>query len=406
MRSHKSLIKLLLILQGLDIAAAGTVRSDVSYQYYRDLAENKGQFTPGARDIKIYKKDGTLLDNAFDKAPVPSFAGVDRNGIATLVGDQYTISVAHNVGYKEVQFGREGYNPDYTWDGSTGNTRYKYSIVNRHNVDKNTVRQRDKWTKGDPNAPYHSRDYHNPRLNKFVTEAAPFEIPDLGTPKHNADKKETDWLKKRRNGNVFVKNIDKYVDIIRIGSGTQQIAKTNRNVNNGRQTLRGAYSYLTAGDSMAAGGRDYGWIDGGYTYYDNSSRYGQLKIGVNGGDSGSPLLAYDKDLNKWVVIGVLVVGNNHGGASWNVARRDYLDKIVENDFVKDNEMKIFNITKSNNGNDYIFKLNQPDNKSPDNKSKKKIDPDTGKNIRFSGSGTLTLENNINQYAGGLYFDGN
>lgn len=43
------------------ISLAGIVRSDIAYQIYRDFAENKGLFVPGATDIPVYDKDGNLV---------------------------------------------------------------------------------------------------------------------------------------------------------------------------------------------------------------------------------------------------------------------------------------------------------------------------------------------------------
>ena len=43
------------------ISQAGIVRADISYQLFRDFAENKGLFVPGATDIPVYDKDGKLV---------------------------------------------------------------------------------------------------------------------------------------------------------------------------------------------------------------------------------------------------------------------------------------------------------------------------------------------------------
>ncbi|EQB2028244.1 S6 family peptidase, partial [Escherichia coli] len=50
------------------ISQAGIVRSDIAYQIYRDFAENKGLFVPGANDIPVYDKDGKLVGR-LGKAP-------------------------------------------------------------------------------------------------------------------------------------------------------------------------------------------------------------------------------------------------------------------------------------------------------------------------------------------------
>lgn len=83
---------------------AGIVRSDIAYQIYRDFAENKGLFVPGATDIPVYDKDGKLVGR-LDKAPMADFSSVSSNGVATLVSPQYIVSVKHNGGYQSVSFG-------------------------------------------------------------------------------------------------------------------------------------------------------------------------------------------------------------------------------------------------------------------------------------------------------------
>lgn len=40
---------------------ASTVRNDIPYQIYRDFAENRGVFQPGALNIPIYDKSGDLV---------------------------------------------------------------------------------------------------------------------------------------------------------------------------------------------------------------------------------------------------------------------------------------------------------------------------------------------------------
>ncbi|WP_258126566.1 ESPR domain-containing protein, partial [Escherichia coli] len=86
------------------ISQAGIVRADIAYQIYRDFAENKGLFVPGATNIPVYDKDGKLVGR-LDKAPMVDFSNVNTNGVATLVSPQYVVSVKHNGGYQSVGFG-------------------------------------------------------------------------------------------------------------------------------------------------------------------------------------------------------------------------------------------------------------------------------------------------------------
>ena len=153
--SQPTFIALFVALNVTPAAFAGHVYSGVDYQYFRDFAENKGKFTPGAQNIAVVNKKGESIGTMMQNAPMIDFSVVSRNGVAALVGDQYIVSVAHNVGYRNVDFGMEGNNPDQH--------RFSYNIVKRNNY------------KNDPTHPYMT-DYHTPRLTKFVTEAAPIEM--------------------------------------------------------------------------------------------------------------------------------------------------------------------------------------------------------------------------------------
>ncbi|HFT9878110.1 TPA: S6 family peptidase, partial [Escherichia coli] len=124
---------------------AGTVNNELGYQLFRDFAENKGMFRPGATNIAIYNKQGGLV-GTLDKAAMPDFSAVDSEiGVATLINPQYIASVKHNGGYTNVSFG----------DGEN-----RYNIVDRNN------------------AP--SLDFHAPRLDKLVTEVAPTAVTAQG----------------------------------------------------------------------------------------------------------------------------------------------------------------------------------------------------------------------------------
>ncbi|MWP21738.1 S6 family peptidase [Escherichia coli] len=167
------------------ISQAGIVRADIAYQIYRDFTENKGLFVPGATDIQVYDKEGKLVGR-LDKAPMVDFSSVNTNGVATLVSPQYVVSVKHNGGYQSVGF---------------GNGKNSYSIVDRNN---NT-----------------SVDFHAPRLNKLVTEVIPSAVTE----------------------NNSYQDSERYTAFYRVGSGFQYIQTTDGT----RQSLSGAYNYLTGG---------------------------------------------------------------------------------------------------------------------------------------------------------------
>ncbi|EKF0879063.1 autotransporter outer membrane beta-barrel domain-containing protein, partial [Escherichia coli] len=98
---------------------AGTVNNELGYQLFRDFAENKGMFRPGATNIAIYNKQGELV-GTLDKAAMPDLSSVNSgSGVATLINPQYIASVKHNGGYTNVSF---------------GDSENRYNIVDRNNA--------------------------------------------------------------------------------------------------------------------------------------------------------------------------------------------------------------------------------------------------------------------------------
>lgn len=70
--------------------------SNFSYQDYMDFGQNKGMFTPGARDFYLVEK-GTGTVYKFD-VPMPDFVGTtDNNGVMTLVYGSYVFTAFHTV---------------------------------------------------------------------------------------------------------------------------------------------------------------------------------------------------------------------------------------------------------------------------------------------------------------------
>ena len=46
-------------------AQASMVRNDVDYQFFRDFAENKGQFTVGSSNIPVFNKQGQKMQQYY-----------------------------------------------------------------------------------------------------------------------------------------------------------------------------------------------------------------------------------------------------------------------------------------------------------------------------------------------------
>ena len=381
--SQPTFIALFVALNITPAAFAGHVYSGVDYQYFRDFAENKGKFTPGAQNIAVVNKKGESVGTIMQNAPMMDFSVVSRNGVAALVGDQYIVSVAHNVGYGNVDFGMEGSNPDQH--------RFAYNIVKRNNY------------KNDPTHPYMT-DYHNPRLAKFVTEAAPIEmVPNM-------------------HGSTY-SDLDKYPMRVRIGSGRQFVRDDQDNYHE----ISSAYNYRTAGNTFMQGWANNGEVSlSGDVRYPN--QYGVLPISGSFGDSGSPMFIYDKTAGKWLINGVLRSGHPYQGKenTYQIARKNYLDEIIARDLVTVFEptaasydwatdgngsgtltkgsrvvttTPLANYSLPSSGRDESFGYGGPNPYMPAQHH--------GKNIYFGNmqSGTITLKNNIDQGAGGLTFEG-
>ena len=365
------------------VAFAGQVYSGVDYQYFRDFAENKGKFTPGAQNIEVVNKKGESIGTMMQNAPMIDFSVVSRNGVAALVGDQYIVSVAHNVGYSGVDFGMEGSNPDQH--------RFGYNIVKRNNY------------KNDRTHPYMT-DYHNPRLAKFVTEAAPIEMVS------------------NMQGSTYG-DLEKYPMRVRIGSGRQVV----RDAQDKDTEVSGAYHYRTAGNTFMQGWANNGEVSlSGDVRYPN--QYGPLPISGSGGDSGSPMFIYDKTAGKWLLNGVLRSGHPYEGKenTYQIARKNYLDEIIARDLVTVFEPTVasYDWTADDNGKGKLTKggsggidtplANYSLASSGSDESFGYAGPNPympaqhhGKNIYFGNleNGTVTLKNNIDQGAGGLTFEG-
>lgn len=380
-------------------AWAGHTYFGIDYQYYRDFAENKGKFSVGAKNIEVYNKEGQLVGTSMTKAPMIDFSVVSRNGVAALVGDQYIVSVAHNGGYNSVDFGAEGPNPDQH--------RFTYQIVKRNNY------------KPDKDNPYHG-DYHMPRLHKFVTDAEPAKMTDSMNGKNYAD-------------------LSKYPDRVRIGTG-EQWWRTDEEQKQGSKSswLADAYLWRIAGNTHSQSGAGKGTVNlsGDITKPNN---YGPLPTGVSFGDSGSPMFIYDAIKQKWLINGVLQTGNPFSGAGngFQLIRKNWFyDNVFAEDlpitFLEPRSNGHYSFTSNNNGTGTVTQTNEKvsmprfkvrtvqlfnealkaEDKEPVyaaggvNAYKPRLN--NGKSIYFGdrGTGTLTIENNINQGAGGLYFEGN
>lgn len=383
---------------------AALVRDDVDYQIFRDFAENKGKFSVGATNVEVRDKDSQRLGTALPKdIPMIDFSVVDVDKrIATLVNPQYVVGVKHvgdNV--SELHFGNlnGNFNPKF---GNSIQHRDVFREENRYyTVEKNIFPSeltRDPITK-EEHSQKRREDYYMPRLDKFVTEVAPIEPSTESSNKGEYN------------------NADKYPAFVRLGSGTQFIyengtryelwlGKEGQKSDAGGYNLKlvgNAYTYGIAGTPYKVNHTDDGLIGFGDSTEDHNdpkeilSRKPLTNYAVLG-DSGSPLFVYDKSKEKWLFLGAYDFWGGYKKKSWqewNIYKPEFAEEIYK----KNDAGSLTGSSESYNwktSNDSSVIYN-------DSTSLNKIN---NKNVTFNGNGTITLENNINQGAGGLFFKGN
>ncbi|SUB32585.1 Immunoglobulin A1 protease autotransporter precursor [[Pasteurella] mairii] len=348
---------------------AGTVRNDIDYQYFRDFAENKGQFTPGARNISIKNLKEHVVGTMMVNTPMPDFHALSRSGVATLINPQYVISVAHNRGYGSVDFGEAGKAPDQS--------TFHYKLVSRNTL---------------PTGKGAYADFHVPRLHKLVTEVAPTQMNYLG--------EETKPYQDPNRFSMYV----------RVGGGTQYTMPLSSNE---KTRVGGAYSYLTGGSTPAI---NQGHTAKGLVYTHRGltdSTFGPMNVEPEGGDSGSPLFAYDKIKQRWGVIGVL-----HGISSSSVwyilPREDFVNLTIASNHAGTINNSSANATFdwSANGisstirqDHYVLPVGLADTDKSNDTSSTTVSLNHGQDVTFTGkAATLNLQNHIAQGAGALTFN--
>ncbi|HBB6611997.1 TPA: autotransporter outer membrane beta-barrel domain-containing protein, partial [Escherichia coli] len=326
-------------------SCASVVSSTTSYQTYRDFAENKGEFRPGAENVPLYDKNGNPV-TTLNKAPMIDFSSNDSTGVATLVSPQYVVSVKHNGGYQYVKFG-------YADDSS-------YALVDRNN---------------------HWRDFHTPRLNKIVTEVTPLDITNAGTAKGT------------------YQNADRFPVFYRVGTGTQYVKDTNGKIT----YLMGAYSYKTGGIVNTPAISDWSFVtnttntplstygtpgDSGsplFAWDADQNKWVLLAVlnsyaGVNGNTNWYTIIpAGDvKNTMKQDADAPVNTKQGEGDIHWSYDEKTGLGSLTQGSTSWE--------MHGNLGATWPASLN------------------SGKDLTFQGGGTVVLENTVNQGAGTLTFD--
>ena len=355
-------------------AFAAIVRSDVDYQIFRDFAENKGKFHVGATNVEIRDKNGNALGTLLPNLPMIDFSPVDvQMRVATLVDPQYVVSVKHNSGYKNVRFGIKTGHSDIPDD--------TYRLVDRNNDGPPDI-----WWKYDRR----HEDYHSPRLHRFVTEVVPMPTTTAGT-----------------DPNTYM-DTARFPYILRVGAGTQFRESANKD----REELQGAYNYAIGGQSYDLQPKKQGFLD----LYGNLFDKPLTNYAVPG-DSGSPIFTFDKQQNKWVFLGTYTYWGGYKNTTW----QEYI--IYRNDFNQQRYAEdIAGQISADNNEEFIWEAADKTSTIRSTRNNNKtlvvdlIDASLktaeeqlnyGKTAYLNGNnGLLKLKGDINQGAGGLYFNGN
>ncbi|HGP7416432.1 TPA: S6 family peptidase [Neisseria gonorrhoeae] len=369
---------------------AALVRDDVDYQIFRDFAENKGKFFVGATDLSVKNKQGQNIGNALSNVPMIDFSVADVNKrIATVVDPQYAVSVKHAKA--EVH---TFYYGQYNGHNDVADKENEYRVVEQNNYEPHKA-----WSASNLGR---LEDYNMARFNKFVTEVAPIAPTDAG------------------GGLNTYKDKNRFSSFVRIGAGRQLVYEKGVYHQEGNEKgydlrdLSQAYRYAIAGTPYKDINIDQTMNTEGLIGFGNHNKQysaEELKQALSQdaltnygvlGDSGSPLFAFDKQKNQWVFLGTYDYWAGYGKKSWqewNIYKKEFADKIKQHDnagTVKGNGEHHWNITSGTNS-----KIGSTAVRLAGNER----DANNGQNVTFEDNGTLVLDQNINQGAGGLFFKG-
>ncbi|HGO6570146.1 TPA: S6 family peptidase [Neisseria gonorrhoeae] len=368
---------------------AALVRDDVDYQIFRDFAENKGKFFVGATDLSVKNKRGQNIGNALSNVPMIDFSVADVNKrIATVVDPQYAVSVKHAKA--EVH---TFYYGQYNGHNDVADKENEYRVVEQNNYEPHKA-----WSASNLGR---LEDYNMARFNKFVTEVAPIAPTDAG------------------GGLDTYKDKNRFSSFVRIGAGRQLVYEKGVYHQEGNEKgydlrdLSQAYRYAIAGTPYKDINIDQTMNTEGLIGFGNHNKQysaEELKQALSQdaltnygvlGDSGSPLFAFDKQKNQWVFLGTYDYWAGYGKKSWqewNIYKKEFADKIKQHDnagTVKGNGEHHWKTTGTNShiGSTAVRLANNEG------------DANNGQNVTFEDNGTLVLNQNINQGAGGLFFKG-
>ncbi|HGG9548960.1 TPA: IgA-specific serine endopeptidase autotransporter [Neisseria meningitidis] len=368
---------------------AALVRDDVDYQIFRDFAENKGKFFVGATDLSVKNKQGQNIGNALSNVPMIDFSVADVNKrIATVVDPQYAVSVKHAKA--EVH---TFYYGQYNGHNDVADKENEYRVVEQNNYEPHKA-----WGASNLGR---LEDYNMARFNKFVTEVAPIAPTDAG------------------GGLDTYKDKNRFSSFVRVGAGRQLVYEKGAYHQEGKEKgydlrdLSQAYRYAIAGTPYKDINIDQTMNTEGLIGFGNHNKQysaEELKQALSQdaltnygvlGDSGSPLFAFDKQKNQWVFLGTYDYWAGYGKKSWqewNIYKKEFADEIKQRDnagTIKGYGEHHWKTTGTNShiGSTAVRLANN------------ERDANNGQNVTFENNGTLVLDQNINQGAGGLFFKG-
>lgn len=401
---------------------AALVRDDVDYQIFRDFAENKGRFSVGATNVEVRDKDNRPLGNVLPNGiPMIDFSVVDVDKrIATLINPQYVVGVKHvSNGVSELHFGNLNGNMN---NGNAKAHRDVSSEENRYyTVEKNdfpTENAKSFTTKEEQDAQKRREDYYMPRLDKFVTEVAPIEAStassDAGT--YNDQNKYPAFVR-LGSGTQFIYEKGAYYKLILSQKDNKGNLLKNWDIGGDNLKLVGnAYTYGIAGTPYKVNHENNGLIGFGNSNNKHSDPKGILSQDPLTnyavlGDSGSPLFVYDREKGKWLFLGAYDFWagyNKKSWQEWNIYKPEFaktvLDKDTAGSLTGSNTQYTWQATGSTStitGGIKPLSVDLFDNTKKTDGEK----ANHGKSITLKGNGTLTLNNSIDQGAGGLFFEG-
>ncbi len=242
---------------------AGVVRDDYAVQDYLDIAANAGQYTAGATNVQVYRKDGSLGGTLTLIPTMSPFIKVG-NGDAGLVLPQYAMSAAHvklpGEDTANIFYYQSGHEVKYY--GNTGGGQYSYN------------------SKGE------FVDTEIYRLTKIVTEAtyAPMSTDD-----------------------AFLYSLPK-LQVYRLGTGMSSIAT---DAGKEQLSINGRPHGGTVNVLSSAERGDGAWFVTAQLKKDEKNPLG---IADDSGDSGSPVFAFNETTRQFETVAAESTGTNIG---WN-----------------------------------------------------------------------------------------